>query len=929
MKKMTIFLSLGVMSMVGAAVARNLVWLGSPGDSFANPGKWNIQDTPTYSDTPPGPDDKIVIGLNHPLTLDVTNDTDLGIVNGCLGICLAEVNCICNIVVPEGCDKSILVPIVGDYNVLSGSINKGTVNFSGTGTVRLCATNMYSYATKNFNVNGADVWLPQNPDLLLNAYNLGNITVTNGATLHMPTCHNGSLNKGANYVQVQRCYGDGTITASEKTEIRFGGSGGVFSGVLDTQMKVFSGGRQMLTGTNSTMTFAPLVFNAYKTWSNGYGTLGIMKFGKVGQPSSIGTTGQFNVNVRGGSYIYLGEGEESDKYLMPYGNADGYSVIDGGAHGGLVFTGNGGVYSYDSSTFANHILVGLSGSNTAACVFRGLFKEYAATHLLSVIKKGTGTWRFADPALDGLSVVTYRKFRGTISVDEGVLQFDTVAQPGEYCSVGRAMQLKGPNLGVWANMPDVDWAFSLGGTNAALNALAEGTLEYTGTKAGDCGRRRVRLEADGRFRANGTKRIRYCMAENTSARAKTLSLDGESTATNEVRGVSDTAEHPVSVVKEGGGTWLLGGRAPLHGDLKVKGGKLIVENYPLGSQYTWFKFTIKHLFDSVTGSSKGNTAVRFFGLYDTDGFCQTLDIREAEGGLAAAIEPGQTGYDTVRSHSKGGYSNKGWNNDNPTNLFRAAENTVFDTRMLNVSGDNLGYPRLSDESTWLPMVVRLTNGAPAIASYDWATVYGWTSGDKGGFHWMPCQWSLEGSVDGMHWENVKLDGGDYIITTNDCEAVKYSSRFIFSNGALAWSIPATPAAGSAGHHSGGCAIRGTSTNSYVALANVRSVQVDGGATLEIKGTAGVTFDSLTVDVSKGVGTINGGGFGASGMVQLENCPAGAGAHVFDCDLSGATGATNIADWSVKVNGVERSRWRVKYADGKLTILPPGTHINIR
>ena len=524
-------------------------------------------------------------------------------------------------------------------------------------------------------------------------------------------------------------------------------------------------------------------------------------------------------------------------------------------------------------------------------------------------------------------MVTYRKFRGTISVDEGVLQFDTVARPGEYCSVGLATQLKGPKLGVWANMPDAGWAFSLGGTNAALKALAEGTLEYMGEKAGLCDRRRVRLEADGRFRANGPKKIRYRMAATTSARAKTLSLDGASMATNEVHDVFDTAEHPVSVVKEGEGTWLLGGEQSFHGDLKVKGGKLIVQDYPAGSPYTWFRFTMKHLFDSVTGASKGNTAVKFFGLYDADGFCQTLDIREAEGGLAAAIEPGQTGYDTVRSHSKGGYSNAGWNNDNPTNLFRAADNTVFDTRMRNVGGDNLGYPRLSDESTWLPMVVRLTNGAPAIASYDWSTVYGWTSGDKAGFQWMPCQWSLEGSVDGIHWENVKLDGGDYIITTNDCEAVKYSSRFIFSNGALSWSTSATPTAGSAGHHSGGCAIRGTSTNSYAVLTNVRSVQVDGGAMLELDGVD-ATFGRLTVDASKGCGTITGGAFAADGTVDIENWQGG-DARSMGGDLSGAADAANISRWSVTVGGVEKARWHVKYADGKLIVFPPGTHINIR
>ena len=414
------------------------------------------------------------------------------------------------------------------------------------------------------------------------------------------------------------------------------------------------------------------------------------------------------------------------------------------------------------------------------------------------------------------------------------------------------------------------------------------------------------------------------MADTTSARAKTLSLDGESMATNEVRGVFDTAANPVSIVKEGGGTWLLGGKEPLHGDLKVKGGKLIVENYSLGAKYTWFKFTVKDLFDPVIDSSKRTVSVRFLGLYDADGRCQTLKTMCSEDMRSASIEPGEAGYATLRKFTRGAYYTG--HDHNPTNLFRT--NPVFDLNPYDLTGRNNGYyPRLDTPITWVSVVVRLTNGAPAIASYDWSNTYGFTGGNKGGFHWTPNVWSLEGSVDGVNWEDVNLDGGDFSITTNACPQLKDGGYFIYSRLAMSQSNFNSRNGNNAYDHSDGCAIRGTATNSYVTLSSVRSVQVDGGATLEVNGD--VTFTSLVVDASKGCGTVKGGSFPSDGTVQVENWTEGDKAKTMPFDLSETTSPENISRWGVAIGGAVRSRWHVKYANGQLTILPPGMTVSFR
>ena len=213
--------------------------------------------------------------------------------------------------------------------------------------------------------------------------------------------------------------------------------------------------------------------------------------------------------------------------------------------------------------------------------------------------------------------------------------------------------------------------------------------------------------------------------------------------------------------------------------------------------------------------------------------------------------------------------------------------------------------------------------------YDWSNGYGWTTGDKAGFRWTPNQWSLEGSVDGIHWENVKADGGDYVITTNDCPALASSARFIFSGmGYNYTSSTATPNGSYPLRHSGGRAIRGTSTNTYAVLTNVRSVQVDHGATLELEGTD-ATFTDVTVDASKGGGVIRGATFGATGTLRLVNYVNDGTAKALPFDLSGATGAEGLKDWTLMMNGTAAPRWHARYANGALTVMPPGLRLHLR
>jgi hypothetical protein len=264
-------------------------------------------------------------------------------------------------------------------------------------------------------------------------------------------------------------------------------------------------------------------------------------------------------------------------------------------------------------------------------------------------------------------------------------------------------------------------------------------------------------------------------------------------------------------------------------------------------------------------------------------------------------------------------------NDNITNLFGTAY--VYDVGFFNDSNSDVSYPRLAETNTWVSYVVRLTNGAPAIASYDWANTYGWNTRDNGGFQWTPRVWALEGSVDGIHWENVKLGGGDFSINTNDYPWTAYSGYFIYSgagyNPGTSSLSPNSPI-----RHSGGCAIRGTSLADYPVLSNVRSVSVVNGATLEADGL--ISLASLTVDAGDATGTIKGFSFADDCMINVANAGPGVSVELPLVLADAPDGPVNTAGWQVKINGVSMPTYAIRAdGNGRLILCRPGTILTIQ
>jgi autotransporter-associated beta strand protein len=212
--------------------------------------------------------------------------------------------------------------------------------------------------------------------------------------------------------------------------------------------------------------------------------------------------------------------------------------------------------------------------------------------------------------------------RGVWGVDEGTLQFTSLAEKGFISSLGLATELFKDYCGAKDESKRASYAFALGGDST------EGALEYVGDKDEFCSERNAWLCGDGAFVNNASSKIRFrgvssvAEGETPVSRLVKFTVRGESTAENEILDITDSAERPVSVVKDGAGTWVLGGEQSFRGSLEVRNGKLIVRR---PETYTWHRWTITSK-EGTGGSANSYYQMQEFAVFDAEGYRQNFGL---------------------------------------------------------------------------------------------------------------------------------------------------------------------------------------------------------------------------------------------------------------------------------------------------------------
>jgi len=405
--------------------------------------------------------------------------------------------------------------VTGSGNVtISGMVatGAGSIVKTGAGTLVLSSSNNYTGGTT---ISSGTVQLGNNYGLGSAA---GNLTL-NGGTLDL----NGyastvaALTGGPATSITNGSATSGTITVTS------GSFGGTISDGAGQTYFVKQGASTTvltLTGTNTFTGSATI----------GSGTTVVSNIGNSGVAGNLGAalnSGTQPIQIKTGGWLsYTGVGETTDRnVLLVDGDGSSMAIASNGA-GALSLSGTISSKNDNATVGAEWFILG--GTNTEANTILGTFVESAGNNHISVSKQGAGTW-----VLSGT-----KSYQAVTDVENGILQFDSIANTGSTCSLGKASMQ-------YAILPSViKTSASNIGTTVVPYQIALGTgsttgiLQYTGSANGSSNRQ-FGLNGNGvvsTASGAGTLTLSGTVAPVVSSNV-TLTLDANNAGTNTASGV--------------------------------------------------------------------------------------------------------------------------------------------------------------------------------------------------------------------------------------------------------------------------------------------------------------------------------------------------------------------------------------------------------
>ena len=907
---------------------------------------WTSPDSYADSTYAPGENaearDVVIIPKDATVRLNASTDSaSLARVKNLGQILLASTTSRFEIDVAENEEVDIPVSISGYKYVPNIDYQFGPVVKTGKGTLSLSSVGIYGSALDYYTsfIVSAGVLKIQQGFSSYSSTQLGRITVEKDAVFYLPykTVADGGM------VYIKSLSGEGMITNAVKTTVYISGVSNSpyndyaeFSGSLNGNfdLRINNSDTQSLTGDSSSLT-GQVRFEQSNTRMS---KLGVKSVGSgKGNTSSLGLlTGgespEFYFLADGGELEYLGTGGETTRgfvFYGPEGNGRHPVVMNAGAHGGLEFKGH---WQRQYSTKGGQNLI-LTGSNTEVCVINNTISDNTESsnangrgHTLYIRKEGTGTWRMGKSE--------QKAFASGISVDEGVLQYTTLAEKGGVCSLGVSTNLTDGTIGTCDTNEEhrVSYAVRLGGKTLSGESKTSGRLEYVGEDLGFTSSREVAVAGAGGFRQNGNTQVMYRGGVyGISGDDMTLYLDGDSAKENRIKDISDgTQGGKLSVVKEGSGNWFLEGDLTFSGNISVKGGTLTICK---PTRYTWYRWTITSLYPSGNIAKPyttwkdgidGNKFIRFheLGLFDSDGKNLVsgfeVDSDAVFGEYDATLRKGCAQIQTQPGVSASPATQDITQGDVTSNVVLSLER-AFDEKYTGWSTWGVKYastlrPVQNNPNSWFSVVMRLRDGMEQVAGLDFANVSGgWTT------DWNSCisNFMVEASLDGVTWN---------VLTNVDAAAVHYDGGM--------WSCQGGYANGEEAH-------TGTFANSFPngtphykwypvagapdvlpsVLDSVGTVSVSGGGVLRLEGDGDVMLSDVCVDAASG-GTIDGFSFAETGTFSIINAPSEGSAEL-PLNILGTDGVSKLASWNLSVNGKATTRRKVVVSGNRLTLMSTG------
>lgn len=352
----------------------------------------------------------------------------------------------------------------------------------------------------------------------------------------------------------------------------------------------------------------------------------------------------------------------------------------------------------------------------------------------------------------------------------------------------------------------------------------------------------------------------------------------------------------LAFVKTGADTLFLNQATAISYDFHVAEGTLRLSG--VGCTNEWWRWTVKE----TQGKYVVNVAaIGLFAATDDPSKwipVTTKAIQPAPAGTAATDLAVNQSYvpETVALKDDGGdTASEGSHPLGSRFLFGNGFNQYLQTETLKPDGTS---------GTELPVTFRIASNA--IVGFSQRASWG------GAKTW-PSVFSLETSANGTDWTTV--------LEMDDCRWT----------GGAAWYLGTTERA-TRDYCPNPLSIAGYDAPGAAGLAAGVDVRVDAGATLDLANVteeAARTVSSLTVDMSKGGGTIRGLAVAEKGTLTLTNVASkNALKTAAVLTLPDVVGAKNFANWTLVLNG-KVSPKRIAYEDGVVRIIPTGILVLIR
>lgn len=684
------------------------------------------------------------------------------------------------------------------------------------------------------------------------------------------------------------------LIVSASSDVTFSGA---FGGQIRLKLAGESGKTVRLTADGHTHTKQTVV--------GGMATL------ETASLSGLGA-GALGIGTGGGTFRYIGTNADAFNGRFYCTASPGF--LDGGAHGEITFSGTLSMYS----TTSKQNLFCFTGDCEQPCVFNGTVEQRIIGGVIVPIyitKRGKGTWRFLDNGRDADGTLFYSSC-GTFAVEEGTLEFNTIASRGERCSLGYATACYERVCGEPSAIGAVDYAYLLGNANAE-GVQSEGRFVYIGTDNALVTNRPIAVQGNAVIGVANARRLRWFDVRADGVGDRTLALEAAAGSTGDLYDVVDSADAPISVEKRGEGTWRLGGRQALRGGVSAKGGSLIVENAADGSHYKWFRFVVKETsatcvrYPSMNNPNCRTVAIGEISLSSADGVRRSYGLVDAPSELE--IEPGTCQFGCTNMIST---------------PYKASSAACYFDNIKPDSAGNYGnvcrvelkrQPRLDDESTWWPAaVMRLPDGTPEIVAWDFVmTMYESAPHESGAYQVTAAR--LEGSTDGVHWETV----GE-----KDDIAIPTKGEYCWASTDEPWQSGDIPQIRRLSDGKGWALLRTAAARPTAPWTVLPFVSVASGATLRFNGVK-PTITRLNIDKIAGVGVIENAVLDGGCAFDIAGVDGADDETFIPAMFNNVDGLGNSSGWSVTFDGEQRGYLRISVSNNGIRIRKTGLKVIIR